>query len=190
MSREKKEKIFFKEIMLPSTFIQKNNHNCIMMAIDGSTQQTGVSFFLNGNLWKTFLFGYVKNSKIDIEERTNFMIKKLYHLLNEYTPDIIYMEDTYQGKNAKSYKYLCRMQGAVLGWTHLNQITNTEFNLIYPSEWRKDLGFKQGKIERNDFKTMAVNYIKTLYDIEIQDDAAESICIGLAVLKKFQNIKN
>lgn len=186
MSKELKRKDFFKEITLPIHDIELiKTDDCILMTIDGSTQQTGVSFFINGKLWKVFVFGYLKNSKIDIDTRTSFMIEKLFFLLNEYKPYIIYMEDTYQGKNAKSYKYLCRMQGAVYGWTFLNKEINSEFNLIYPSEWRKDLGFEQGKKKRQDYKIMAIEYIKNILGIEIEEDAAESICIGLGVLKHF-----
>ncbi|MGE9950112.1 hypothetical protein [Coprococcus catus] len=59
-------------------------------------------------------------------------------------------------------------------------------NTIRPSSWRKAINLKQNKnIKREQLKQEAIDYVKEKYNIEVNDDIADAICIGDAVLNLF-----
>ena len=45
-----------------------------------------------------------------------------------------------------------------------------------PSEWRSKCGIK-GKC-REELKNNAINHVKTVYNIDVNDDEADAICIA------------
>ncbi len=111
------------------------------------------------------------------------MSKSLWDLLNEYKPNIIYMEETYSAKNAQTTKFLTRLQGVVYAWCLNNKC---EFNTIIPSSWRKLLGFMQGRnITRKQLKDQSIKYVTDIYSLDVTDDEADAICIGEAVIRKY-----
>ena len=59
--------------------------------------------------------------------------------------------------------------------------------MYLPTKWRSIIGIKQGKGEgrkRADLKEQAIAFVREAYEINIGDDCAESITIGLAYLKE------
>jgi hypothetical protein len=67
-------------------------------------------------------------------------------------------------------------------------MNDCEFNTIRPTEFRKELDFVQGKnVKREELKQQAINYVKKIYNLEVNDDVADAICIGCAVINKFKN---
>ena len=111
------------------------------------------------------------------------MSKGVWDFLNVYRPSILYIEETYMGVNAQTTKILTRLQGVVYAWcmTH-----NCDFNVITPSSWRKELNMTQNKkVKRDKLKEQAIQYVLKNYEILVTDDEADSICIGDAVIKKY-----
>ena len=52
---------------------------------------------------------------------------------------------------------------------------------IYPSSWRASLGIKNGRgIKRTTLKQADIDFVKEKYNINVNDDEADAICIGLA----------
>ena len=152
-----------------------------LCCIDLSTQKTGIAYFKNGKYKEHFLLDYSKNK--DTVARFKTMSQEIWNLLEKYKPMIVFIEDTYSGRNAQTMKILTRLQGVIYAWCMLN---DGEFNTITPSQWRKHLDFTQSKgVKRQQLKEQSVKYILDRYKLEVNDDEADAICIGDAVLKMF-----
>ena len=102
----------------------------------------------------------------------------MYKLIEEHKPDVIVFEDVAMQRNSATLILLTRIQGALLGYCFDHAITTVIYK---PSVWRKMLHFTQGsKIKRNILKSQAVAFVKKYYGVEVNDDAADAICIGCA----------
>ena len=158
-----------------------NNIETRLVSIDGSTQKTALTLFVDGKYKTHTLLDYSKDK--NIISRFESMSRGIWQFLNEYNPNIIYIEETYSAKNAQTTKILTRLQGVVYAWCLCN---HCEFNTIAPAQWRKNLSFKQGKgMKREQLKEQSIKYVIDNYHIKVTDDEADSICIGNAVIKMF-----
>ena len=155
-----------------------------LCTIDGSTQKTSITLFINGLYKDHVLLDYSKDK--DIIGRFEDMSKGIWEILNAYHPNIIYIEETYMARNPQTTKILTRLQGVVYAWC-MNNLC--EFNTILPSQWRKWLGMSQSKMKREQLKEQSVQYVLDNYEKLVTDDEADSICIGDAVIKKFSKNK-
>lgn len=107
----------------------------------------------------------------------------LWSLLDICEPNIVYMEETYTSVNPQTTKILTRLQGVVYAWCMNN---GCEFNTIRPTQWRKQLSFSQGKnVKREQLKEQSVKYVFDNYELNVDDDEADAICIADAVLKLY-----
>ena len=150
-----------------------------LIAIDGSTQKSGIAYFMCEKFISCDLLDFSKN-KI-IVSRFNTMSKGLWKTLNEYKPNIVYMEETYTSRNPQTAKFLTRLQGIVYSWCMNNEC---EFHTIAPAKWRKTLKFKQGgNVKREQLKKQSIDYVWETYKIEVDDDQADAVCIGDAAIK-------
>lgn len=156
-----------------------------LVSVDGSTQKTALTLFVDGGYKKHALLDFSKDK--NIVSRFESMSKGIWNILNEFKPNIIYIEETYSAKNAQTTKILTRLQGVVYAWCLNN---NCDFNTITPASWRKQLLFKQGKsVKREQLKQQSIDYILKKFNLDVTDDEADSICIGDAVIKMFSKEK-
>lgn len=154
------------------------------VSLDQSCEITGWTLWVNGIYQKS---GVIINTETDPKYKYHEMGKAVFDLLNELQPYVLWMEDTNLKNNAKTLKDLSKLQGMIAGYCLLN---DADYGIIAPSEWRKILGFEQGNKKRDELKLMAYEYVKEKYGLmEISIDEAESICIGEAVLEKFNRMK-
>ena len=153
----------------------------IMISIDASTESTGVAIWENGKLSTTTLLNYsdIKNSDIRIET----MCKNLILLLDKYKPCVVYIEDNYVGRNPKTQKQLCRIQGAVFGWCILR---DSYFETMTPSSWRKYIPEFNKNKKRDIAKEFSKQYVLKNYNLDCIDDISDAILIGEAMLKKYE----
>lgn len=113
------------------------------------------------------------------------MAKNTISLLSNYSPTVVYIEDTALQRNVKTLKELSQLQGVIIGYC-ISQ--NIDIQIITPGEWRKQLGFKQGSgVKRQDLKRQCFEWVKKNLGLERSEDEVEAIGIGAAVLKMFQN---
>jgi Holliday junction resolvasome RuvABC endonuclease subunit len=155
-----------------------------MVTIDSSSNKSGIAIFDNGTYKSNLLIDFSNDKSMD--SRFCKMSLELIKTLNQYKPDIIYIEETVVLRNAQTQRFLTRLQGVVYGWCIIN---DCEFNSIRPTEYRKELNFKQGKnVKRDELKQQAIDYVKNKYNLEVNDDVADAICIGCAVVNKFKKI--
>ena len=152
-----------------------------LVSIDGSTQKTGIAYFCNGKYVEHVLLDFSKDK--NMENRFESMSKEIWKKLDDYIPNIIYIEETYMANNPQTSKILTRLQGVVYAWCFNN---DCEFNTIRPTSWRKQLNFQQGKnVKREQLKIQSIEYIKNNYGLEVTDDEADAICIADAVIKMY-----
>jgi Holliday junction resolvasome RuvABC endonuclease subunit len=150
-----------------------------LIAIDGSTKKTGIAIFQDKKYVTHLLFDYSKDNTMD--SRFLSMSKALWDSLEEFQPDVIYIEDTYAARDMRTVAFLNRFQGVVYAWC-MNH--NCRFETIRPTAWRKLLGFQQGKqIKRPQLKQQAIEYVSEHYQIKVTDDEADAICIADAACK-------
>lgn len=65
------------------------------------------------------------------------------------------------------------------------------YEVFYPTNWRKVLGFKQGSgTKRSELKQQAIDMIYDRYGITATNDEADAICIGMAYIKKIYGGKS
>lgn len=155
------------------------------VSIDSSTNKTGMSLFINGELQESKLIDLSKG-KMETGERINVMGANIIMLLSQWDPDIVYIEVPQgHGKNVLLVRMLSEILGIARGWCIDN---SRHFEEVAPSVWRSLLGFKQGtSTKRTDLKRESVEYVRKKYNILVNDDVADSICIGNAMIERYRD---
>jgi len=147
----------------------------IIAGIDASTTCTGVSYF-KGNKLITYEKIDLKKQK-NAELRMKEMFLNIVASLSKHRPDIIYYEDNYQKMNPKTTKQLTLLMGSVWAYCIMNNIVCEP---ILPSEWRTVLNLNKPKANREEYKARSIKYVKDNFGIDVGDDEADAICIGVA----------
>lgn len=168
----------------------------MILALDLSTTGAGyASFDNNGKLQES---GVIKpknpitstkvdaklKRKLNMDARCHDVIVGILQILSKNKYDTIIIEDTYSGKDPYCYKWLCRLQGAVIGQC-IDKIP-----IIYktPTTWRKELGIKSTKIKdgktvrlkNEELKAADIFYVVSKGYTPEDDNEADAICIGLS----------
>lgn len=172
-----------------------------VIGIDISTTKTGLSVFQIKDhkliYKKHFLFeaekaNYTKKSKMskkeykdkkhqEIRKRSLYMSQCILDKLEIYCPEYIIVEDTYAQNDIHTLKWLSRLQGVILAFS-----LQSNCKLIFktPSEWRKEVGIKtrEGRkvLKRPILKEQAIQLVKKYYHLDVTDDEADAILIGLS----------
>lgn len=154
-----------------------------LLSLDLSTKSSGWAVFNDGILID---YGCITASSTDLIKRIKKMTDELQiSALNKYEIGKVIVEEVrpeggYGVGNQKTHKALMWLQAAVAFMLHDNYPT-VELEYIYPSSWRASLGIKNGRgIKRQTLKEADVEFVKTKYRINVNDDVADAICIGLA----------
>lgn len=154
-----------------------------LLSLDLSTKSSGWAVFNDGNLID---YGCITASSTDLIKRIKKMTDELQiSTLNKYEIRKVIVEEVrpeggYGVGNQKTHKALMWLQAAVAFMLHDNYPT-IELEYIYPSSWRASLGIKNGRgIKRQTLKEADIEFVKTKYRINVNDDVADAICIGLA----------
>lgn len=156
-----------------------------LCSIDFSSKKTGIAYFINGKYNCHCLIDCSKHK--DMEIRFYNMCLGIWEVLEIVKPDIIYIEETVVLRNAQTQRFLTRMQGVIYAWCMNN---GCEFNTIRPTQWRAAIGISQGRnVKREQLKAQAIQYVKRKYDLDVNDDEADAICIGDAVISIFLDKK-
>lgn len=152
-----------------------------ILSIDQSTQISGYAIFDDG---KIISHGYIDLHKFkDSDIRFEKMCTLLMKIIHGNSPDMVVIEDVVLQRSPNTMKILSRLQGIIIGFCMANKI---EIRIMYPTRWRKILGFKQGRVKREELKKQAKDLVKRTYDIDTNDDEADAICIGCAFMKDIE----
>lgn len=155
-------------------------------SIDSSTRKTGMALFLDGEL-NTYQLIDLSTSKDTADERINIMGRNMLLLLSHWCPEIVYIEEPQgHGQNVKLVNMLCQIIGIVRGWCIENK---AYFEVVSPSVWRKYLGMSQGGKKRAELKEESKRVVKDTYDVDVNDDVADAINIGNAMINRYSKEK-
>ena len=149
-----------------------------VMGIDASSTCSGVAVIENGKLIYHGIIDMKKNR--DAESRIRNMISELGKSIDKYSPDVLYIEDSWNKQNIETTKMLSNIVGAVMYACMEREIS---FHKVLPSVWRSVVGIQMNKennvkVKRDELKLEAVIRVHELYKIKCNDDEAESICIA------------
>jgi Holliday junction resolvasome RuvABC endonuclease subunit len=160
----------------------------IYLSLDQALKTTGWAVFNNNNLVAFGTFN-IPSAK-PIEYRLNAMMKELCTLENTYNIEKIFFEDIQNQNNNETFKKLAYIQAAILIWCYS---VNKPYAILSPSHWRKVLKDKYnisfGK-NRQEQKAQAINFINDHYQLNVDSDTADAICLGIAGLIEENNNKN
>lgn len=156
-----------------------------ILAFDQALIKTGVCT-IDGDTVYHSLIDLSKTK--DISERSTMMRQMIQSRIKNNFPDLVAIEDVALQSSAKTVIQLAQLQGAIIGAC---DIFGVPYEIIKPSEWRKILGFKQGRqIKRPELKQQAINYVAEHYKEEVSSDEADAMCIATAIRMKHEDKLN
>ncbi len=158
-----------------------NKSETRFVSLDTSTTCSGLALYVNGELKE---HAELKpNKKLEIDERMYYMASMITKQLDEWKPDIVYIETPQgHGANVKLARDLGMMLGVVMGWCASHDV---DFNEVAPSQWRAWAGWKQGRLTRPELKEMSIVEVRKRHGINVGDDVADAINLGYGVLMHF-----
>ena len=160
-----------------------------ILSLDLSTKSSGWAFFENGELKD---HGCITSASTDVIKRIHIMTNGIAEILDKYFIDKVVVEEVrpeggYGVGNTKTHRALMWLQAATAFLLHDNY-PKIELDYIYPSSWRANIGIKNGRgIKRTTLKEADIAFVKEKYDIMVNDDEADAICIGLS---QYSNVNN
>lgn len=152
------------------------------LALDLSTKSSGWSVFDDkGQLVE---YGCITSSASSVEKRIGIMRNGIAELLIKYNIKKIFAEQVPDNFSNTTYRSLTWLQGCIMVMVY-EVSPKTEVEFLYPSSWRSLLGIRTGRgIKRAEEKKLDMQYVKEHFGITANDDICDSICIGVAGLKK------
>lgn len=149
-----------------------------IMGIDSSSQKSGIAIF-DGSLTHYELVDCAYMH--DYDDRFPKMIHQIRKLIEHFSPDIVYIEDTWEKSSAfNNIATVKKLSYIVGGIRCICAEYGIPCNLIYPSEWRKTIGMKTGKLKREELKCLSIDYVAKKFGINVNDDVSDAICIAEA----------
>ena len=150
-----------------------------VLAIDASTKSTGIAIFENTNL---IYYGNIISNKGYFIDRIKQMRQKILSIYKEYQPDNVVMEDILPQDvkhNQTVFKTLIYLQASIVISLYLENKQNVQ--LCTASHWRKLCNIKTGRgIVRQTLKKASIDFVKQKYNINVNDDISDAICLGYA----------
>lgn len=148
-----------------------------ILIFDQSTRCSGWSFFLDGEYVTSGMID-MSDSKLETDERSFEMAKKLWKLIKKYEPDELVIEQVQNQSNTKTVIILARLAGMIIGYAEAHGVKT---HTIEPSKWRSALAYSQGpKVKRAELKKQSLDYVKEKLGVKMPEDQAEAVCIGFA----------
>ncbi len=155
-----------------------------ILSLDLSTKSSGYCIGIDG---KFESYGCVTASSKDVEKRIIKMRDDIKQIIKNNKIDLIIMEQVRPEYNSHTNKVLMWLQGVItIAAYEVNPKIKCEF--IGASTWRAALKIKQGRgIKRQALKPQDIQYVQNKYNIKVNDDQADAICIFDAYCDKFDN---
>ena len=151
------------------------------VAIDGASRKTGMALFNDGQLVDYLLIDLSKYNG-DTNQRMIEMARQITaQIATWYDVAQIYIEEPNKGQvsNVGVYRIISEIIGMVKFWADQWHIPVEE---VKPSVWRKHCGINQGGKKRDELKSESVTFVKKTFGIDVGDDEADAICLGIAMM--------
>ena len=155
-----------------------------ILSLDASTHSTGYAI---GQNEKLEFHGCITASSKNVIKRIIKMRDQLSKLIKNNKIDKIIMEEVRPEYNSHTNKILMWLQAVIVIAAY--QIdSNIEYDFVGASEWRAALKIKQGRgVKRQALKPQDIQYVQDKYNLSVNDDEADAICIFDAYWQKFDN---
>ena len=155
------------------------------LAIDASSKSTGVAIFQDSKL---IHYECITATSSDTYKRIETMVQKLRQLYDQYQPVNIIMEQVLPQDvkhNQNVYKTLIYLQAAIVLELHKS---NAKIDFSTASHWRSVCGIRTGAgIKRDTLKAASQSLVKSVYNIDVNDDISDAICLGMAYIIQHKN---
>ena len=142
-----------------------------ILGLDTSSTSTGYAVLDNDKL---ISYGTIKTpKKADILDKIIYIEENIKQIIKAKEVEFIVIEDLAVTRSASTTKVL-----AGLLYHLLVEFRKRELLVIpvRPSQWRKVCGIK-GKC-RKELKENAIKYVEDVYNLKVNDDEADAICIA------------
>lgn len=154
-----------------------------ILALDQSTKHTGWSYWEDKDLIK---YGVINTNEDDPAfVRMAEMGTEIDKLVRKLKPEHVVFEQVQFQRNYKVYSQLSQLQGIIM---RILFVKKTPFTLVEPTKWRAFDGIKSRK--REDTKAEAIQTVKNKYFIDVSEDTAEAIGIGLWAIENVEDKNN
>ena len=155
------------------------------IGIDGSTTSTGIGILNDKQL---VYYENIKPKSKDWCERVGILGKRINEIFQKY-PQIeeAYIEDVPLKDGKPTILKLGSVRGAIATACEINNIKLISRKV---NEWRQDANFFDGTrdgMTRDEMKRKAIEEVKILFGIDVNDDIAEGCLIGY--YSKYPKIK-
>lgn len=155
-----------------------------ILALDASTKSTGYAIYKDSKLIES---GCIAHSSSNLYMRIKYMIQEIEKLLEKYSDiekivlEEVRPEEKGQNKsNFKTFKALMYLQGGIALMLY-DKYRKVTMDFMYPSEWRSKCGIHTGPhIYREQLKRASIDFTKTTFGLNVNDDEADAIGIGYA----------
>ncbi len=155
------------------------------LAIDASTKSSGIAIFQQGKL--IYYECLIENDR-NVYKRIDNMSNRIVEICKKYKPTNIVMEEVLPQdvrQNQAVYKALIYLQGETV--TKLG-ILNYKVDLYVSGHWRRICGIQTGPgIRRETLKANSKRLVKMIYNINVNDDISDAICLGIAYIKQHKS---
>lgn len=142
-----------------------------ILGLDTSTTSTGYAVLDNNKL---ISYGTIKTpKKADLIDKIIYIEEHIKQIIKAKEVEFIVIEDLAVTRSASTTKAL-----SGLLYDLLVEFRKRELLVVQarPSEWRKVCKIK-GKC-RKELKANAIQHVKDIYNIDVNDDEADAICIA------------
>ena len=157
----------------------------IILSIDASTKNTGIAIFENSKL---IHYQCINSSNINTLKRIKYMTKEIQKIINKYQPTKVVIQDILPEDvkhNQNVFKALIYLQASLV--LKLSDY-NLEPTFYTASHWRAQVGIKTGRgIKRNQLKIASKKLVTAIYQINVNDDISDAICLGMAYIKQHRS---
>jgi len=158
----------------------------IYMGVDLSTTSSGIGIFDDDKL---IHYECIKPKSKNWEERVGVMFVELDRILKSYPIEHIFVEEIPMKDGKPTLIKLSAIRGAFISACYINNIPFTPRKV---NEWRQDCGFYGDGVKglkREEMKKKAIEEVKNLFDIDVNDDIAESCLIAYRTRYPKEEIK-
>ena len=150
----------------------------ITMAIDASSKSTGIAIFKDKELVHYECIAATGDDSLARIKKMAAEIKKIYET---WKATNVIMEDVIPSdvhNNQVVFNTLHYLQAAIVLMLH-DYKQKVEFYVS--STWRSKCGIRTGRgITRDMVKAADIKFVKDNYNLDVNDDIADAICIGYA----------
>ncbi|MDP8238113.1 MAG: crossover junction endodeoxyribonuclease RuvC [Candidatus Hatepunaea meridiana] len=156
----------------------------IVLGIDPGLSATGYGIIeRTGNRITPLNWGVIRSSKETLPVRLKKIYNKLNTIIEEYSPDIVAIEDIYTGRNPRSGLRLGHARGVAILAAAQSDYPVKE----YPAATVKQAVVGHGRASKQQVGFM-VRKLLNLGEAKIAEDAADALAVAICCLFREKNV--